>query len=273
MNKRKFIPAVFLTLVGAVFFPGVSARAGHKLTGAEVLIARNINDAGGGSAASPGINLRAAIGETGTTSSGGGGVRLHPGYIKLAAQPGSVVQITAVSKSTGALELAWASPGSDGFQGDVPSGVYRVDYSSDPAHAFSPAVYKLEFSTSVKANSPQTLTIGGLEPNTTYYTKIYLGDSRKFFSEDSRRGEKSTLANLPVNPFFSGVAACRATIAWTLPPGGAQGYQMESSSTNFGALYPGGGGKAGFRGGRTSHKSDHNRPFSGHDLFLQRGQP
>ncbi|OGS54099.1 MAG: hypothetical protein A3J79_01615 [Elusimicrobia bacterium RIFOXYB2_FULL_62_6] len=151
-----------------------------------------------------------------------------------------MVSITAVSRSAGSLELAWTSPGADGFLGDVLNGAYRVDYTSDPAHAFSPSVYKLEFSTSVEANRPQALLIDGLEPNTTYYAKVYLADSRKFFAEDSRRGEKATLANVPVSPVFSGVAACSATITWNLPLGGAQAYSAEASSTNFGALWPGG---------------------------------
>ncbi|MBI4655948.1 MAG: gliding motility-associated C-terminal domain-containing protein [Elusimicrobia bacterium] len=236
---KKLIYFLFFTLY-SLPFTICAAQAGQKLTGASLMVSRNVYDSAGGRAGSGSINLNSALGEAAISSFSGTGFRLYPGYIKLASQPGSVVSIAAVTKSTGALRVSWNSPGSNGFEGDIINGYYRVDYSSDPAHVFNPSVYKMEFSTSTDASRPQFLDIGGLEPNTTYYAKIYISDSQKFFSEDSTRSDESTLANFPVNPIFSGVAACSATITWALPLGGSEGYAMEASSTDFGALYPGG---------------------------------
>jgi hypothetical protein len=223
-----------------MFLPVIIAHAGQKLTGSTFMIARNTNDSGGRRFSSPNFNLNAAVGETRISSSTGIGINLYPGYVKLASQPGSVISITAVTKTTGTLQLNWTSPGADGFEGGIINGFYRVDYSSETTHTFSPTAYKLEFSTSVEANTQQFLTINGLQPDTTYYTKIYLSDSQKFFSEDSRRSDESTLANIPADPVFSRVDPCDVTITWALPSGGSQGYEMQASSTNFGVLYPGG---------------------------------
>ena len=154
-----------------------------------------------------GFSLNTSIGEAAFSSASAAGFAVNPGYIKLAAQPGSVVAITAVTKSTGTLELAWIAPGADGFQGSVGNGVYRLDYSSDPAHSFSPTVYRTEFSTSVTPGAAQRLNIEGLEANTTYYTRIYLGDAGKVIAENSAQSAESTLQT------------CRsARSSLTLPP-------------------------------------------------------
>lgn len=187
-----------------------------------------------------GFSLNTSIGEAVFSSASAGGFSVNPGYIKLAAQPGSVVSITAVTKSTGALELAWAAPGADGFQGGVSDGVYRLDYSSDAAHSFSPVVFRTEFSTSVVPGAAQRLTIDGLEPNTTYYSKIYLGDAGHVMAGNSALSAEATLSDLPVDPFFSAVSADNVTISWLLPAGGAGGYNAQASTTSFGILSPGG---------------------------------
>ena len=158
----------------------------------------------------------------------------------LAAQPGTVTGITAVTKTTGTLELAWTAPGLDGFLGGVAGGSYRIDLSSDAAHIFDPTVFVTEFSTSVTPGEAQLYVSTGLLPNTTYYSRIYLGDARRVIAETSAPGDDSTLTNLPVSPALSGVFASSVTFTWTIPPGDAEGYLIEASSTNFGGLFPGG---------------------------------
>ncbi len=224
------------------FMPAYQQRACAigGMEGGQTAISRWTSNSGGGLAAGGSFRLNTAAGETVFSGAAGGDYSLRAGYAKIAAQPGSVVAITAVTKTTGTLELEWNAPGADGFQGAVNDGFYRLDYSSDPAHVFAPTIFRTEFSTSVAPGDPQSLVVSGLEPNTTYYARIYLGDSTRFMASKSAPLADSTLADLPVDPFFSSVSACRATISWLIPSGGAGGYSTEASTTSFGLLSPGG---------------------------------
>lgn len=209
------------------------AFCGEKLEGGGLALARSAVSSGGEKSSAGGFKLQSALGEAVFSPSAAGAFKASAGYIPLSAQPGTVVSIAAVTKSTGTLRLAWTAPGADGAQGAVVNGVYRVDYSSSPSHQFRPSVFRTEFSTSVAPGTAQALSIGGLEPNTTYYAKIYLGDATRFMAEDSSYSRESTLANIPVNPYFSAVTVDSVTISWLLPAGGAEGYDAEGSSTNF----------------------------------------
>ncbi|OGR75093.1 MAG: hypothetical protein A2X32_10375 [Elusimicrobia bacterium GWC2_64_44] len=229
---------LFLALLPAAF----TQRAGAvgEMSGGSVALSRWAANSQGQVSSGAGFNLYSSVGETAFSSAAAGGLAVNPGYMKVAAQPGTIVSITAVTKATGTLELAWAAPGADGFLGGITGGVYRLDYSSDPLHSFSPTTFLTEFSTSVTAGSAQRLDIPGLQANTTYYTKIYFGDSGKMIAADSALSAESTLADLPVDPFFSAVNGCDATISWALPGSGARGYSTDSSTTSFGVLSPGG---------------------------------
>jgi hypothetical protein len=227
-----------LTLVFAASWQ--RAQAVGAISGGSVNVARWAADTQGQVSTGGSFTLNSTIGETAFSSAAAGGLAVKAGYMNLAAQPGSVVAITAVTKSTGTLQLAWAAPGADGFLGAVPNGVYRLDYSSDPAHTFSPTSYLTEFSTSVTPGDAQQLTLEGLQPNTTYYTRIYLGDAGRVMAGDSARSAESTLADVPVAPIFSAISACSVTISWTLPKSAAAGYDTEASTTSFGVLAPGG---------------------------------
>lgn len=212
--------------------------AGAKLSGAVESVPRHAVTGAGGLFASAGYSLNAAAAEAGGSSMTGTGYRLHAGLMNLVAQPGSVTSITALSKSTGTLALSWNSPGLDGFLGSV-SGFYRIDASSDPLHVFDPTVFLTEFATNTVPGNPQTYLLSGLLPNTTYFAKIYLSDARKVVSETSVKSGDSTLARAP-DPVFTEVHATSATLSWTLPVEGAEGWRTDASSTNFGALFPGG---------------------------------
>ncbi|MBI4425339.1 MAG: gliding motility-associated C-terminal domain-containing protein [Elusimicrobia bacterium] len=230
-----------LSLILAAALVPAAAQAGSKLTGSGRNVLRNDSGVGGSPSAGGGFKLNARVGSVGNGSFSGGALRARAGLMHTAAQPGTVTELVAVSKSTGTLDLAWTAPGRDGFEGDVAGGFYRIDYSSSAGHLFSPTTYQLELATNVVAGSTQTYQLAGLEPNTTYYVKVYLADDRKYFAEDSRRLDESTLTNLPVDPFFSSVSFASVTVSWLLPAGGAGGgYGVDGSTTSFGGLFPGG---------------------------------
>ena len=224
------IAARFLTLAAAlVLTPAL--RAEPKLAGSGVAINRSATGGGGGASAGGAYKLQSLAGETGATAAAGGAVKAAPGLMELISQPGSVISLTAVTKTTGTLELAWNSPGLDGFQTDVVNGFYRIDATSDPAnHVFDPTTFLVELPTTTTPGDPQRYELTGLEPNTTYYARVYLADARKFFAETSTQSADSTLARAPQAPAFSGVFQSSVQITWTLPAGGAAGFRVDASS-------------------------------------------
>ncbi|MFA6030490.1 MAG: fibronectin type III domain-containing protein [Elusimicrobiota bacterium] len=230
--------ALLSALLGV--FCALSASAGGKLDGGTLAIPRSAATGGGTLLASAGFGLANAVGETSVSTFSGGGFRLQTGLVPLVPQPGSVTALAVVTKSTGTLELSWTAPGIDGLLGDVVAGVWRVDYSSEPAHAFDPTVFKLEIPTACAAGSPQGLVLTGLEANTTYFARVYLGDVRKALAETSDQEDSSTWADTPASPVLSAVYATSITITWALPASGAEGYRLHASSTDFGAALPGG---------------------------------
>lgn len=235
----KFLAGIYFA---AALLLGLAAgaRAGLPMAGGDNHIRRNLVSGGGAVSSGGGYSLNCALAETAVATSAAAGFGLYSGLAPTAAQPGSVIAITAVSKDTGTLELAWLAPGRDGFEGAVNGGFYRIDTSSDAAHVFDPTVFVTEFSTSAVPHEAQSYTLTGLQPNTTYYTRVYLADSYKVTAERSAPADEATLANLPVSPVLSGVFASSVTFTWALPEGGAGGYRLYGSTTNFGALFPGG---------------------------------
>lgn len=204
------------------------AVAGERLTGAAALLPRSTT-AGGGRATGGGFILDTAVGEAAGGFTGAGRV-VEGGYAQLFAFPGTVTALTALSKSSGTLELAWTAPGRDGGLGSVAAGFYRVDYSTDAGHAFAQDSYRLEIPTAAVPGALHALTLTGLAPNATYYARVWLGDERRSFAEDSARSEESTLAGAVVNPVLASVLDDSALITWTLPSGGAASFRAEAST-------------------------------------------
>lgn len=222
--------ALALAALGALS-AGV-ARAGEKMTGGSFAITRHASPNAGQSLSGGTYLLNNTVGAVGIETASGGAFLSARGLQRVLAQPGSVVSITAATKSTGTLDLAWNAPGLDGALGTA-VGFYRVDYSSEPGHVFAPTTYQLQFATSVAPGDAQQLRLTGLEANTTYYTKIYLAGPERFFAEDGTRGAESTFANVAVNPVLVSVSSASVTLTWGVPAGAAEGFTADASSTNF----------------------------------------
>ncbi len=227
-------------LLAALFVIAGPAHAEPRLTGAGEQVLRNAVDTGGGLATAPTLVLDGAAGESGVGSLTGAGYGMTAGLPAFIAQPGSVASLVAVSKTTGTLELAWTAPGRDGAVGGVTGGAWRIDYSSDPLHVFDPTLFQTQIATTCNPGDPQDIVLSGLLPNTTYYARVYLADQATVVSETSKQDDDSTLADPPVAPALSGVFITSVTITWNLPARGDEGYELDASSTDFGALFPGG---------------------------------
>ncbi len=236
---RRALAALTLTSFGLLLAGAGVARAGEKLSGGAVAITRHATPNGGRLLSGGAFVLNHTVGSVGIETVSGGAFINARGLQRVSAQPGSVIAITAVTKSTGTLDLSWNAPGLDGALAGV-VGFYHVDFSSDPSHSFAPTAFQLEFATSVAPGDAQQLRLTGLQANTTYYTKIYLAGPEKFFAEDGVRSQESTFANVPVNPVLVSVGSAAVTLTWGTPAGAAEGFQAEASSTNFGAASPGG---------------------------------
>jgi hypothetical protein len=207
--------------------------ASEPLVGGGYMIARHAVSAGGERSEGGGLVLTSIAGQGATSEASDASYQVHGGMGELLAQPGSIVSITAATKSTGTLNLNWSAPGLDGFLGAVTAGYYRVDYSSDALHVFAPTEFMLQFATVTAPGEAQSLTLTGLEPNTTYYARIYLAGTNKFFAEQSFGSAESTLANVPQTPAAVEISSNYARITYLTPVGGSEGYAADFSTTNF----------------------------------------
>lgn len=223
-------------LLGALL-QGVPAWAGARMSGGQVVVSRSASAAAGGEMAGTGFKLLLSGGEAGAAAHFGPTLSLRSGLMPVFVSPGAVTELVAVSKSTGDLELAWTAPGRDGFVGNVSGGVFRIDYSTDPAHPFTPTLFKTELAATHAPGQAYTYLVSGLLPNATYYARVYLGDEAKVFADDGDRLDESTLARAP-DPFFADVSPSSVAISWPIPSGSAAGYEATGSSTPFGAPGP-----------------------------------
>ncbi|MBI4425875.1 MAG: hypothetical protein HY554_19250, partial [Elusimicrobia bacterium] len=77
-----------------------------------------------------------------------------------------------------------------------------------------------------------TLTVTGLEPNTTYFFRAG-GLNWSGVAHYVALGSTSTLADAPGVPAFGAVLLSSVSVSWSLPSGGARGFRVDASSTNF----------------------------------------
>jgi hypothetical protein len=147
-----------------------------------------------------------------------------------------------LSISTFSTSVGWAafpaSPASFSAEG------YELDASSTNFGALVPG--GVVYSSVTTAIAASTLTLAGLDPNTTYYYRV--GSLNWAGALDYvSAGSSSTLAVAPtaVSPPFLGIYPSSLTVNWAALPAtpssaASEGYELDASSTNFGALTPGG---------------------------------
>ena len=158
------------------------------------------------------------------------------------APPPQTLPETFLQTDTSSITVNWAalpsSPLSSSSEG------YELDASSTNFGALSPG--GILFSSITFDGSQSTLTISGLDPNTTYYFRVA---SLNWDDETDYTflGATPTLANAPQTAATTFLAIYLSSISvdWTaLPPspssGASEGYELDASSTNFGAISPGG---------------------------------
>ena len=158
------------------------------------------------------------------------------------AQTPQVVSQTFLGTYQSSAVVAWAAmlggPPEDSANG------YLLEASTDTNF------YGTVLSSQTTAPSLSTLTVSGLLPNTTHFFRVASFNQAFATSAYLSLGSTATLTVLPqtLATAFLSVYQTSATVAWaalpSVPPAvasvSAQGYILEASSTNFGALTPGG---------------------------------
>jgi hypothetical protein len=246
MGTRAFLPALVL-LCGSL------AAAGPPMRGDDNELRRSAVT-GGGSAASSGSHaLNSAAGEPQTAERASGSYRMVPGAMALFSFPGKTPDLTKVQALTASATMQWTIAGYDGALGALQNGTsyyvriasYTVPDTFDFSHS------ELWFTTGPAGTSPSAVVssvTAGLFANTTWYQTLFTLDADGNVSFMSNMSTFTTLARQPslLADTYLFVHETSATLNWHRFPTGvvssdtARGFLLEASSTNFGALSPGG---------------------------------
>ena len=236
--------------------PATAVWAGDPMASASNTLLRNASDSGGASSASGNNAVTGAVGEAGTTGQTSSSYRLAPGAMSLFSFPGKITDLAGLTTLTTSASVQWSTPGYDGTLGPaLQTGtnyyVRIASYTTPDTFNFQNSV--LWFSTGPTGTAPGTVVttaVPGLFANTTWFTTAFTLDADGNLSFMSNMSTVTTLAAAPAvlpNSYLF-VNYTSATLNWAAlpasPPGAssvtAEGFTLEASSTNFGALSPGG---------------------------------
>lgn len=231
------------------------AWAGPSMDSASNQMVRTVVNGGGDAATSGNNKLVCSVAEevveiTATSASN----KVKAGWSELHAFPGAVSAFTAVlDASASSATVNWTSPGYDGSLGVIQTGssylVRVATYTAPDSFIYSNA--NLTVSTSAPVSPAVGTGLTGLIANTTHFAQIWLLDADGNLSPPSpERSTFTTLAH-PVTLLtesFLNVTSSSGAAQWAARPSliqdvssmSAEGYLVEASSTNFGALTPGG---------------------------------
>jgi hypothetical protein len=128
--------------------------------------------------------------------------------------PSAVTDLAVSEVSDTSITLAWTAPGDDGDEGTA--SVYEIFYSDSPTGDSilfeAPPVPQ-------PAGTVQTVTITGLNPNSTYYFHLYTGDEVGNFSSISNKVSGVTTNIAQDN---EDIEAARSKVEAAFPASGSQ---------------------------------------------------
>jgi hypothetical protein len=258
MSRNRSTAAAWAGAALAAALLAAPLSAGPAMESESQSIPRSAAAGGGtGAAFSPSHRLVPVLDEpvASSTASFSATHRLGAGLAHLLSFPDRVTDLAERGDvSVSSATLSWSAPGYDGVEGALRPGTtyfIRVASYTVPDTFSDHRLANVSFSTSgTQPGQRVSAGVTGLLPNTTYFARIWTMDAAGNLSYASALSTFTTLA-LPVaampesflSVYFTSVTAHWAARPLSPPDAGsmtAAGYLVEASSTDFGALSPGG---------------------------------
>jgi hypothetical protein len=220
-------------------------------------ISRSSENGGGTTGTSATNKITGTIGEeVAITTMTSATNRIRAGWDEIAFYPGALTAVTVRFDNTvSSATLNWNTPGYDGGLGVLPVGsAYLIQFASAGFTGIFGNVNTVTVNVSTSGR-PVGEGVGagitGLDPNTSFYAEIWARDNDGNVSGGA--SPISTVTTLAVPPstlvlqFFS-IQMASVSVAWAalpnVPPSvsskSSEGYILQASSNNFGALAPAG---------------------------------
>jgi hypothetical protein len=158
--------------------------------------------------------------------------------------PTSVANLSAATNTANSMLLTWSGPTDVG--NNPLSGSYAIQYATYTTVTFSTSAAQVFISTSgVSPGAAQSAVVTGLSPNTTYFFRLWTSDVKPNWSDISNGATVATLAQVVTGSQVLSLTTATAGVGWGALPASpssftAEGYRVEASSTNFGAVAGGG---------------------------------
>ena len=215
---------------------------------------RDSVDGGGNRSTSANNQLTASVAEeVAFTTAASATAILRAGFETIAYFPGTLTSLTSGATAATSITLNWATPGYDGNNtGTAQNGsLYYVQIASQVSLGNFANLNAVTVTVSTSGTAVGTVVgvnAAGLDPNTTYFAQVFLrdsdGDVPTPFTTDY-----TTFTTLAAPPTvgaleFLSVQPTSVTVAWIAPFQSAvssqtnEGYILQASSNNFGALGP-----------------------------------
>lgn len=147
--------------------------------------------------------------------------------------PAPVADLSAVAVTTDSIALAWTAPGDDGAIGRAASYELRVTNLS-PGFPPSGGSLLAGVPAPLSAGSPQSMRIGGLSPNTTYYFWIVARDDAGNVATASNVAAALTPLGPPLvvdDLVVASASDTSVTLRWSSPAiAGTLGYEVRGAT-------------------------------------------
>lgn len=150
--------------------------------------------------------------------------------------PNAVTDLSVAANAADTFRLSWTAP-SDPTNSPI-NGQYAVQFSTWSGVTWSTTSAQVLISTTgVVAGTAQRLDVAGLNPNTTYYLRLWTADSKPNWSSPSSTATGMTWAPNLTSVVVVAVASSTIRIGWaalpTTPPSAtASGYRLEVSTAS-----------------------------------------
>ncbi len=158
--------------------------------------------------------------------------------------PSTIANLTAINPAESTITLAWTAPGDDGTVGTAAQYDIRYATTSINGSNFASATPATGVAAPQAAGTPETHTVGSLQPNTTYYFAIKAVDDAGNWSNLSNVVNSKTLqdqtAPAGINDLQAetGAGDGQINLGWTAPGddgylGQAAAYEVRYSQNNL----------------------------------------